>query len=84
MSQDTPAPPDHATGSGAARWFIWAIPLLLFAYLLSPGPVAKIVGTRTPPRALRTMYVPIGYLCLYVPAAYSFYNWYGKLWGVKL
>ena len=74
----TTSNPNHHFGT----WFL-AVPVLLLAYGLSIGPVAKIFGP-SPSPALRAFYSPLGYLYYNVPVAKSFYDWYAKLWGIRL
>ncbi len=57
--------------------------MLLLLYPLSVCPVAKVVGNR-PPRAVKAIYAPLGYLYDRVSVVHAFYNWYAKLWGVRL
>ncbi len=75
--------PGRTHSGGAAHWLIWTALFLLFAYPLSPGPLAKIIGPAPPP-AFRVIYAPLGYLCDHVKPVESFYKWYGDVWDVSL
>jgi hypothetical protein len=55
--------------------------VLVLVYALSPGPVYKALGRKPPPRVVSFIYFPLIFLSQKVPAVYSFYDWYGKLWG---
>jgi hypothetical protein len=82
MADDAPVTSDskHQPGGGV----LWLIPVLVIVYALSPGPVFKVLG-RTPAGrrpALMLIYAPLIFLDKKVPAVHSFYDWYGKLWGL--
>lgn len=55
--------------------------LVLVLYALSVGPVAKWCR---PTRELRLLYAPLAFAYDHFPPARAFYDWYAKLWGVKL
>ena len=74
----SPSPAPRKSGLHLAVWVAF---LLLIIYPLSVGPVAKVCPS--PPPALRQFYAPLGFICDRFPAAKNFYDWYGKLWGVK-
>lgn len=83
MSDLNPAPSSEASSSLSVAYGLWLLMLLVVCYVLSPGPLAKVCGSPAPP-AVRRFYAPLGYPHDHVPAVRSFYNWYGKLWGVAL
>lgn len=61
---------------------LWLLLFLLVCYVLSPFPVIKLFNNR-PPQALVYIYYPLDYLYRHVPAVHAFYDWYGKVCGVK-
>lgn len=61
---------------------VWLLLLLLAAYVLSPGPVMKLMGPN-PPIPIEVVYAPLAYAYDHIPAVQSFYDWYFKLWGIK-
>ena len=64
---------------------LWAIPLVLCAYLLSPGPVIKALNTWLPThraRVVDAIYGPLEYLDANTTAVHRFYQWYFAVWGI--
>jgi hypothetical protein len=81
MSDSDPAPISDASSSASVfHWLRWSL-LLLVCYVLSIVPVGKFCGSSLP-SAFWQFYAPLGFLYDHVPAVHSFYDWYGKLWGV--
>jgi hypothetical protein len=55
--------------------------LALMAYMLSTGPIIKLVGT---PRAVQVFYAPLGILTDASETAEAVFEWYvHSLWGAK-
>ena len=79
MADDAPATSDSKQHAGGG--ILWLIPVLILVYALSPGPVVKAFG-RGSYTAFYVVYSPLIFLDGKVPAVHSFYDWYGKLWGV--
>jgi hypothetical protein len=69
--------------TGLLSLFAWALFLSLVAYPLSVAPAAKLIGPN-PPASVRAIYSPLGYLHAHSQPVRSFYDWYAKLWGVRL
>lgn len=61
---------------------VWVAAILLAAYVLSPGPVIKLLGPRPPPFIV-ACYGPLAYLYDHVTAVHQFYDWYFHVWGIK-
>jgi hypothetical protein len=84
--QDAPqneTSPPGGSGTGSLLWLAWALFLFLVVYPLSVAPAAKLFGN-PPPAVLRAIYAPLGYLHAHSQAVESFYDWYAKVWGVRL
>jgi len=67
------------------RLCFWVIVFLLVTYVLSVGPVAKIVGKkRVPPRVIVVLYEPLESLSRESPVVKRFFDWYVyDVWKVK-
>jgi len=66
--------------------FFWVTFSLLVIYVLSVGPVAKIVRTKPgfPPRVIVVLYEPLELLSRQSPVVSRFFNWYVyDVWKVK-
>jgi hypothetical protein len=84
--QDAPqneTSPPGGSGTGSLLWLAWTLFLLLVAYPLSVGPVAKVAGP-DPPAVLWAIYAPLSYLNDHSQPVKSFFDWYAKVWGVRL
>jgi hypothetical protein len=82
MDTESPGPASTQPTEQGTRGalFLWAIPLLL-AYVLSPGPAYKALGTRSL-NTLTAIYSPLIYLDEHIPAVHTFYRWYFAVWRV--
>jgi hypothetical protein len=66
---------------------LWLLALLLVLYPLSVAPAVKFIPPSPSPPVqsmLATIYAPLRYLYASTPAVRTFYQWYGKLWGLQL
>ena len=63
-------------------WFIVLLLGLLALYILSVGPVARVIDRDKPPRAVLIFYAPLEALNRSFPIVGKFYDWYLPLWGV--
>ena len=80
-NESTEAPTSHrGPGFHLAVWIALSV---LFLYPLSVCPAAKVFGN-SPPPAVKILYAPLGYLYQKVPVVHAFYQWYAKVWGVRL
>ncbi len=82
--QDT----DHVSGDSSSPPFmlVWIVLVLLIAYPLSIGPVARIyrgvIGG--PPRIVQAFYSPLVQVCGMSPGGDKLLRWYVvDVWGVK-
>ena len=73
---------ERGTDTGIFSVLAWAVVILLVIYPLSIGPMAKLIPNPPPP--LRATYAPIGFLVDHFKPVRSFYDWYAKVWGVRL
>ncbi len=74
---------DHSQG---LRLFFWVIASLLVIYVLSVGPVARIVRSKPglPPRVIVVLYEPLESLSRQSPVVRRFFDWYVyDVWKVK-
>jgi hypothetical protein len=84
--QDAPqneTSPPGGSGTGSLLWLAWALFLFLVVYPLSVAPVVKITGP-APPAVVCATYAPLDYLYNHSQPVHSFYDWYAKVWGVRL
>ena len=80
MADDT-----HSKRTSRGLGFPVATVFILLLYVLSPGPVARLVDPQgKPPRAFEIAYAPLTWSCRHVPGVRQFYAWYFKVWGVDL
>jgi hypothetical protein len=74
--------PSAQTDPRIHSWLTWTFFMSLVVYPLSIAPVAKFIPD--PPESLGAFYAPLGYLADHLQPVRSFYDWYAKLWGVRL
>lgn len=68
-------------GSGYRKLW-WVVPLVLFLYVISIGPVAAYVGNDEPPGLLTTFYAPLLWLYEHSTLAQRFFDWWVlEVWG---
>jgi hypothetical protein len=74
-------------GSGTT-WALGIFAALVF-YVLSPGPVAKVIqmiyGSEPPEEYMKPYeiaYLPLGLIVERIKSAEEFYEWYFEVWGV--
>lgn len=81
-SQKNDTTSERGTDTGIFSVLAWAVVILLVIYPLSIGPMAKLIPN--PPPSLRATYAPIAFLVDHFKPVRSFYDWYAKVWGVRL
>lgn len=78
MSEPQKKPADKPRRSGCGT-FIWVTGSLLVFYLLSTGPIAKLVeAERISARDMQRVYAPLVWLIEHFPPAERFFDWYLK------
>ena len=69
--------------TGLFPWVAWTLFLLFVAYPLSVAPAVKFLGP-SPHPTVRVIYAPLRFLYNQSQPVRSFYDWYAKVWGVRL
>ena len=77
--ENTPPPSERSEGTGPFLYPL-CFAFVILSYALSPGPVAKCLGSPTPAtrRAWDIVYAPITFLYESSPPVRRFYDWYVK------
>ena len=73
---------DGAQDKPGSLWILWLLAVLLFAYPLSVGPIAKFYRKRNPPHALIVFYEPLESLYHKSHTVHEIFDWYFRLWGM--
>jgi hypothetical protein len=78
---ESPDPQTTREASGSF-WFLWSFVLLLLAYPLSLGPVAKLYKGRRPPSAVIAFYEPID-VVYKTSTGRNIVDWYLHFWDKR-